>query len=436
MSTALISADWVGRVVDGRFALQEWLGGSGYSGVFRTELQQPIPKQATIKLIPAEGAEADALLTSWAKTTLLSHPHLIKIFRSGRFQFGTVGMVYVVTEYADEVLSQIIPVRSLTPAEVREMLGPVLEGLGFLHEKGLVHGHLKPSNILVVNDQLKLSADQLRVSGAKVTQLKQLSIYDPPEGFEEALSPATDVWALGVTLVEALTQTPPAWNRSTYGDPVIAESIPQPFREIARDSLRMNPARRCTLEEIRSRLALGKRLEFPPTRESEPEDEEPHKRGMLPWVIAGIAVLLAIMGLVMWHGPKGSPTRADQPAPQSAPAVAPTPPSRPAPARGVNAKGAVAQKMMPDVASYATETIHGTVVVVVRATVNANGEVTNATFKSAGPSRYFADRALIAARGWKFKPAVRHGQPAESVWAIRFGFRQGGTEATAAEETP
>lgn len=435
MSTALISADWVGRVVDGRFALQEWLGGSGYSGVFRTELQQPIPKQATIKLIPAEGAEADALLTNWAKTALLSHPHLIKIFRSGRFQFGTVGMVYVVTEYADEVLSQIIPMRSLTAGEAREMLGPVLDGLGFLHEKSLVHGHVKPSNILVVNDQLKLSADQLRVSGTKVTQFRQLSIYDPPEGFEEAMSPATDVWALGVTLVEALTQNPPAWSRSTYGEPAIPESIAQPFRDIARDCLRTNPARRCTLEEIRTRLMPGRKLEFPASRGAEPEEEEPRKRGMLPWVIAGIAVLLAILGLVMWHGPKGSPQPADEAAP-SAPVVAPSPASRPGPARGVNAKGAVAQKMMPNVASYATDTIHGTVVVVVRAAVDTSGEVTNVTIKSAGPSRYFADRALIAARGWKFKPAMRHGQPVESEWAIRFGFRRGGTEATATEETP
>jgi eukaryotic-like serine/threonine-protein kinase len=440
MSTALISPDWVGRVVDGRFALLEWLGGSGYSGVFKTELQQPIPKPATIKLIPAEGAEADGLLANWAKTTLLSHPHLIKIFRSGRFQFGTVGMVYVVTEYADEVLSQIVPVRPLTATEAREMVGPILDGLSFLHEKGLVHGHVKPSNILVVSDQLKLSADQLRVGGAKVTQFKQLSIYDPPEGFEEAMSPATDAWGLGVTLVEALTQTPPAWNRSAFGEPTVPESVPQPFRDIARDCLRTNPARRCTLEEVRARLAPGRKLEFPVSRVSEPEDEEPRKRSVLPWVIAGIVAVLALVGLLMWHGPKGSPQPADQaaqsPAAPEAPVVAPAPTPQPAPSRGTNAKGGVATKMMPDVASYATETIRGTVVVVVRAAVDARGQVTNATFKSAGPSRYFADRALIAARGWKFKPAVRHGQPVESIWAIRFGFRRGGTETSATEEMP
>src|SRR5579863_49132 len=98
-STVLITADWVGRVIDGRFALHEWLGGSPRGGVFRTDLQQAVPKKAAIKLIPAAGPEADTYLAAWAKTALLSHPHLMKIFRAGRFQFGSIEMVYVVTEY-------------------------------------------------------------------------------------------------------------------------------------------------------------------------------------------------------------------------------------------------------------------------------------------------------------------------------------------------
>ena len=68
---------------------------------------------------------------------------------------ASIGLVYVVTECADEVLAQILAGRALTTEETREMLGPVIDGLGYLHEKGFVHGHLKPSNILVVDDQLE-----------------------------------------------------------------------------------------------------------------------------------------------------------------------------------------------------------------------------------------------------------------------------------------
>ena len=61
-----ISADWVGRVIDGRFALLEWLGGGAHGGVFRTELPQPVEKRATITLIASSGNEADSCIAGWA----------------------------------------------------------------------------------------------------------------------------------------------------------------------------------------------------------------------------------------------------------------------------------------------------------------------------------------------------------------------------------
>lgn len=433
MSTVLISADWVGRVVDGRFALHEWLGGSPRGGVFRTELPQAVEKKAAIKVIPAEGAEADAYLAAWAKTSLLSHPHLMKVFRSGRFQFGTIGLVYVVTEYADEVLSQIIPERPLTATETREMLEPVLDALLFLHDKGLVHGHVKPSNILVVQDQLKLSADSLSATGELGMRAQEKSIYDAPEGFDQALSTAADVWSVGATMVEALTQRPPVWSRASYGEPVLPEGVPAPFVEIAHDCLRPNPARRCTLEEIKARIVPGRPLEFPTRAVSEPE---PEKSRIVPLVIALVAVLVLI-GVLMLRGHKS--TSAPESGAQNAPAATASPGDEPVASRSgsvVSAKGAVTQRTMPDVTQYASATIRGTVTVTVNATVDASGQVTNATLKSAGPSRYFADRALIAARGWKFKPALRRGQPVASEWTLKFRFRENGTEATAAEDTP
>ena len=428
-STVLISADWVGRVIDGRFGLHEWLGGSPRGSVFRTELQQAVPKKAAIKLIPAEGAEADTYLAAWAKTALLSHPHLMKIFRCGRFQFGNIGMVYVVTEFADEVLAQIIPERSLSAGETREMLDPMLDTLSFLHGKGLVHGHVKPSNIMVVEDQLKLSADNLAATGGPLLRMRDPSIYDAPEGLDETSSPAADVWSLGVTMVETLTQRLPVWNRS-YGDPVLPDGVPPPFADLARDCLRPNPDRRCSLEEIRTRLVPGRPIEFPSSRESEPGEG---KSRLLPFALGLIAVLVIVGVLLLRGHPSASaPATESQPA-SAAPSAAPPP--KPA-THGASAKGAVSSRSMPQVAAYASSTIRGTVVVVVRASVDENGQVANATFESSGPSRYFADRALIAARGWRFRPALRDGQPVPSEWTLKFRFRSDGDDASASEDTP
>ena len=75
---------------------------------------------------------------------------------------GQVRLLYVVMEYAEENLSEILPQRPLSSAEARDMLPPVLDALAYLHGKGFVQGRLKPSNIMAVADQVKLSSDGLR----------------------------------------------------------------------------------------------------------------------------------------------------------------------------------------------------------------------------------------------------------------------------------
>src|SRR6185437_9098148 len=177
-------------------------------------------------------------------------------------------LLYVVMEYAEEMLSEVLPARSLTPNEAREMLGPVLEALAYLHGKGLVHGHLTPSNVLVINDQLKLSVDRVHAADEAGGVPPRFDDYDAPEAAREKLTAAADVWSLGVLLVEALTQHPPAWDRLGGGEPVVPESLPQPFGEIARECLKMDPARRCSLAAIQARL-------MPPGAAERPAERKP-----------------------------------------------------------------------------------------------------------------------------------------------------------------
>jgi len=457
MSRASIAADWVGRVIDGRFALLEWLGGSGSRGLFRTELPQPITKKATIKLIAAEGSEADAYLAGWAKAANLSHPHLLRVFRSGRFQIGSTELVYVVTECDDEVLAQIIPVRGLTPEETRQMLDPVIEALGYLHEKGFVHGHVKPSNILVVDDVLKLSGDSVAAGGGVRVISQAPSIYDAPEAARGATAPSADVWALGVTLVEALTQRLPEWERGTHQEPVVPVTVPRPFGEIARECLRRDPERRPTLREIKARLEPSRPIEFPGRKVEKavveapaaipviaedlvegPQTYEaaPAKRRVVPLVVG---LLVVVVALAVWmvrrpatQGAAISGTGQSAGQSEAGSAVRAAVVTKP----GLSAKGAVTQRVLPEVASYAQKTIHGTIAVAVGVSVDANGDVTNAELKSTGKSRYFARVAMEAARGWKFKAAFKDGQPVSSVWMLRFKFRPSGTETSSVEETP
>jgi TonB family protein len=451
MNTATIRADWVGRTVGGKFPLLQWLGGTERGGVFLTGISADRSQKAAIKLIPSDAAGAKAQFASWKTTAALSHPHLMPLLHTGSSQIDDVRFYYVVTEYAEEVLAQILSERALTPPEAKEMLDPVLDALFFLHGKGLIHGHLKPSNIMVVNEQLKLSADRVQVAGEQEKSAGALKIYDAPECANGNITSAADVWSLGITLVESLTKHPPVWKRSSNVDPILPDSIPQPFSTIARECLRQDPGRRCTLRDIENRLALAISDPEPVRKTGVPRESirasadtrPPRFRGAA--LIVAALVLIAFIAILMMrshHAEPAPPTANQQPAPVSqqpaseavpqpqAPAAAPTSVSK-----GV-VKGEVVERIMPDVLASARRTIQGKVNVQVRVAADTNGAVSKAIFDFQGPSKYFAKAAMQAAERWRFKPAQVDGRPAASVWVLQFQFRRSGTEVTPVEVLP
>jgi len=482
MNESAIRSDWVGRVMDGRFTLLQWLGGSGRSAVFQTEFADGTQtRKAVIKVIPADAWDADARLAGWQAYAHLSHPNVMRLFATGECEVDGLPVLYAVTEYADEVLADILTSRPLSPEETGQMLGPVLDALAWIHGKGLVHGHLKPSNILVADDQLKLSGDSLLLAGQPGTRPPSTGIYDAPESVSGVVAPEADLWSLGVTLVETLTQRRPAAPGNPQDDGVVPSNLAEPYATIARGCLRADPARRFTVPDIRNALGIGR---FDPDSAEETTGKVPAlaRLGILvvPLIVISAAFAVHEVSVHMRGGaapaatsvpapssagssqqkptagtPASSSTTgpqtaasvtgesaasaqtpsANQPseAPQSAsqpvlpPSQAPVPATRPAEA---SLNGAVASQLMPEILPAATQSIHGKFTVRIRAEVDAAGNVSNATYDSEGPSKYFAKQALEASQHWKFKPAS-----GPSHWIIQYVFRESGTEVTPTQIT-
>jgi TonB family protein len=402
-----------------------------------------------IRLVASDPKDAEAKLSAWKQAAVLSHPHLMPIFESGRAQVGGVELLYMVTEYAEESLAQVIPERPLSTGEAREMLEPILDVLTFLHGQGLVHSRIKPSNVMVVGDRLKLPLDTVRRAGAFARPASQLNVYDAPELTSGTILPASDIWSLGVTLVEALTQHPPAWDRSTRKDPAVPVEISEPFADFARACLHDDSARRSTLRDLRSKLNPSPSLEEPANEIDLPPSVEigtnapAHRqgspfRGRVAAMVAAVVVVLAIVVFAFMHSytppPRPSPVQPHSPGSTAAPPSASQalPPTRSA----GTIKAEVAERVMPDVSASANRTIHGKVEVSVRVDVDAGGAVSNARFQSRGSSRYFGAKALDAARKWRFKPAQRDGKAVPSAWLLRFQFRPSGPEVNAAQVSP
>jgi TonB family protein len=245
---------WERRIVNGVYPLRRFLGRSNHSVVFLTECAAQNVPQAAIKIMPANPAVTEAQLAHWKTVAGLSHPHLIRLLDSGRCQLGGHDFLFVVTDLAEQNLAQILPGRALTPGEVTDLLPPTLDALAYLHGKNLVHGGLKPPNFLVVDDQLKLASDAIRPAGERSATTAKASVYDPPEVKKSRMSTAGDLWGLGITLVEALTQAPPAWSReSTDGVPLPTNLAPE-FRDIVHRCLNRDPARRPAITELAAQL--------------------------------------------------------------------------------------------------------------------------------------------------------------------------------------
>src|SRR5271167_4748040 len=196
--------EWERRIVNGVYSLRRFLGRSNHSVVFLTECKAQNVPQAAIKILPANRALTEAQLAHWKRVATLSHPHLMRLLDSGRCQLGGHNFLFVVTDLAEQNLAQILPGRPLTPEEVRDLLPATLDTLAYLHGQNLVQGGLKPTNFLVVDDQLKLASDTIRPTGERTASTAKPSLYDPPEATSGA-STAGDMWGLGITVVEALT---------------------------------------------------------------------------------------------------------------------------------------------------------------------------------------------------------------------------------------
>jgi TonB family protein len=435
-----ISKQWESRIVDGKFPLQKWLGGSARSAVFLTERSVNGFQKAALKLIPAEACSAENLkeeaqLLRWADIAKLSHPHLIRLFECGRCQIDGLSLLYVVMEYAEEDLAQVVPLRSLSTGEVQEMLPPTVDALVFLHHAGFVQGHMKPSNVMAVSNQLKISADHLRKTGERET--RESTDYDAPELASMGFSPAADVWSLGVMLVAILTQHEPVRSRQ-QSEVAVPDTVPEPFREIARRCLQVQPQQRSTLGEVLGKLKVQETA--PPGSVEQPRSVKHTKR----WLILPMVVVLLLLAVLfgrkfMVHQPQLPAAETHTPesptAPASPPATpAPAPfPEKPSPAPTGSTAGSVLQQVLPQVSRGAQNTIQGHVKVGVQLSVDASGNVSQAKLISPGPSKYFANQALAAARRWKFQPPQEDGQATASEWILRFQFGRTSTQVFPAQ---
>ena len=406
---------WEGKVIAGAFPLQRYLGGSEDHAIFLTMYGEPESSPAVIKIVSGDPDLTEARLRRWKAAAELSHRHLLRILTLGRSELDGAPLVYMVMERADEKLSDVIPGRALSADEARQMLGPALSALSYIHAHGFIHGRLNPGQMMAAGDCFKIASTELRRAGESPSAPPD--DYAPPE---KAISPAGDIWSMGMILVEALAQHRPP--RNTAGvDAIVPATLPQPFLEIARRALKAEPGSRATALELATLL-------------------QPVKRRTVRWRdAAAVFIALAVAAIAITprlvHRPPPAPKTETPPAPAparvrpQAPLPAPSPPAATSPAP--SSRGEIIERVLPQVPAQASHTIQGRVRVNVLVHVDGSGRVAEASLESRGPSRYFAQLALQAARRWRFSPAA-DGSRRGREWILHFEFSRAGARVAAA----
>jgi len=153
-----------------------------------------------------------------------AHEGLVDILHVGRND--TSGQLYYVMELADScgadpdkdpdgyvaatLKTKILSRRFLDAAECERISLALTSALAFLHEQGLLHRDIKPTNIIFVQGQPKLADIGLVVSSDDTNSFVGTQGFIPPEG---PGTPAADVYALGKVLEELVTGTDTAPNQ-------------------------------------------------------------------------------------------------------------------------------------------------------------------------------------------------------------------------------
>jgi serine/threonine protein kinase len=178
-----IEYDFIGRVIAGRYTVQEHIGGGGMADVYRATDQQ-LGIDVAIKLLKPRMAsdELRARMVQEAQAAAqVRHSHVVRVFGTGALD----RTAFIVMEWLDgpnleqylrEYRGGRMPVR-----EAIELLVPAIEALHQIHEQGYVHRDIKTGNILIT-----------RVPGQPPAAVViDLGLVKPDRALRNAASPPT-----------------------------------------------------------------------------------------------------------------------------------------------------------------------------------------------------------------------------------------------------
>ena len=208
-----------GTLIGDRYAIESELGRGGLATVYRAR-DTALGRTVALKIIAEQGADSTTLERSRSEIELLaslSHHALVTLFDAGDLDGNTV-LVMELVDGPD--LGARLARGPIAPADVVRMTIDLAEALHTVHERGIVHRDIKPGNVLLAPSSLpsvefvaKLAdfgiaylIDSTRIT-ATGTLIGTAAYLSPEQARGAAPGPASDIYSLGLVLLESLTGT-------------------------------------------------------------------------------------------------------------------------------------------------------------------------------------------------------------------------------------
>jgi hypothetical protein len=253
---------WTGVCLNDNYKLRHYMeepeNGGGNAAFFEGE--DSSGSAVLVEVLDAAAEGSRQRLEIWRRAIHLQHPHLLRLLDYGEADALPPGRpcYYAVFERPQENLAAALEQSPLTERDARELLLATLDALRYLHAQGLVHGSIQASNILAVDDTIKLATADLHEPG------------------DEPFTYSGDIGAVGALLYRVLTG-------SEFGRGADLSGISQPLATIIRNTAGAAPADRWRIPEVLAILPPEEPEVVPEESAIEVASEVPATEAPLPY---------------------------------------------------------------------------------------------------------------------------------------------------------